>query len=259
MDGQVAANGVEVSGSSYQVKYYEGPVAIRGISEYADLRLNYAVELELGMQNTNYGQHWELVSCNNNDVTVISDNSSVSRFIIEATKNAEDSYVENQLVKLIFKYVDGSQHVENAVIYIRLVNLLQTDTAYKLKGDFDYNIRAEKTILRVTGKQFYNGEEILIGEGEPKTLNRRFIANVFQLIDMKKMSNDNNSEVTLIQDINLAFYIFSVSVESIDVNFNGNGHTISNVRCSVGDQKLNDSDVTYGLFGTINSKATVKI
>lgn len=308
MDGKFTANGVDVSDSSYQVKYYEGPVAIRGINEYADLRLDYAVELELGMQNTNYGQHWELVSCNNNDVTVISDNSSVSRFIIEATKNAKDSYVENQLVKLIFKYVDGSQHIENAVIYIRLVNLLQPNVPYQFIGDFDYNIRAEKTNLRdyiyyndkdvkadatyikpaftvvqpnvakiengdtlvitdfnmnsvdvnFTAKQFYNGEEILIGEGEPKTLNRRFIANVFQLIDMKNMANDNNSEVTLIQDINLAFYIFSVSVESIDVNFNGNGHTISYVGYSMGDQKLNDSDVTYGLFGTINSNATVK-
>ncbi len=306
-DGKLLTDEVVSSADCYQVNYYDGPVAIRGIKTYADLRLGYAVELELGTKGlSDFGQRWEFVTCNNNDVNVKKIKSQTSKFIIEAKTSANDSFVENQLVRLEFKYIDGNQYLDNTVIYIRLVDLVTTNVPLQTKNGYDYKIRAEKTNLRnyvyfnfddktgdvtyiepkftvsssvakinddgstlvitnfnmesvdvtFTAKQFYNSKEIVIG-GSTIPLTRRFIASVDQLKKINELGNNQGSEVTLIKDLSLKSYP-NINLGTLDVVFNGNGHSIRYINYIFTDKKLNDADVYHGLFEKISSNALVK-
>ena len=87
-------------------------------------------------------------------------------------------------------------------------------------------------------------------------LKRRFIANANQFFKLGEFSNADG-EIRLIEDLNLASYS-NKTVNVFNADFNGNGHTISNINFSIGDQKLNDNDVSHSLFGKINNGATVR-
>ena len=311
-DGKVGVTGVLPQSDSYKVINYDGPVAINGIKKYADLRIGFAVELELGVAELGYyGQQWELISPNVPNISVkpktnlLNNSKEVSKFIIETTDSSKDSYVENKLIKLVFRYVDGKQDLGNVTVYIRIVNLLESTEIASLRNGYDTYLRAEKSDLfervyysnigsnaqsnatyitpnfevlqssaakisddgrtliinnfnfdtinvRFTAKQYYNNNVIDIGINETKTLSRRFIANISQLRNINQFGNQT---VTLIKDLNLTAYS-NINLGTLDAKFDGNGHTIRNIKFSVGDEKLK-SDVSHGLFSKISSNASV--
>lgn len=110
--------------------------------------------------------------------------------------------------------------------------------------------------IRFNHIQFYNDEQIQVYDNNQYELKRRFIANANQFFKLGEFSNADG-EIRLIEDLNLASYS-NKTVNVFNADFNGNGHTISNINFSIGDQKLNDNDVSHSLFGKINNGATVR-
>lgn len=139
---------------------------------------------------------------------------------------------------------------------------------YKLSSEEFATIKDGKTLvikntnvsdiayIRFNHIQFYNDEQIQVYDNNQYELKRRFIANANQFFKLGEFSNADG-EIRLIEDLNLASYS-NKTVNVFNADFNGNGHTISNINFSIGDQKLNDNDVSHSLFGKINNGATVR-
>ncbi|MCH5259594.1 MAG: hypothetical protein J1F18_07570 [Lachnospiraceae bacterium] len=106
-------------------------------------------------------------------------------------------------------------------------------------------------------KQFYNGVAFNVKDENSHSLERRFIANKEQLLNMtEKFTSDTYGEIRLIADINLSGENNRV-IGTLNFYFNGNGHTISNLKYTIGSEKLKNES-NNGLFKTITSKGSVK-
>ncbi|MDE7440432.1 MAG: hypothetical protein K2N23_07995 [Clostridia bacterium] len=298
---------------SYEVKYQEGPTVINEVSEYADLRVGYAVQLKLGDQRNDLGQVWQFNEEESYHIGIdFPEDSPWGDFIIRADTDAKDSVYTGKLAKLVFDYSDGAQELRS-VVYIRIVKLLELQSKSTLRGDNNDNhprdlvwdmeegiVFGESADKRITYlepdyklyhtdkgnlsaslkddgktlvvtdpnvfeickikynyKQFYNGVEIKVEDEETHELERRFIANKEQLLNMKNDFISNAcGEVRLIADIDLSDKS-NVDLGELVVDFNGNGHTLSNIKYSIGSQKLKHAEY-HGLFNKIMKTAGVR-